>query len=251
MTRPRPCAPNPRDVIRHVAVVVPACDESATIGGTLHSISAAFRRLPSRVSGSCVVVLDNCTDDTAQVVAAGVGRRRTPAPVVVSSRYACAGAARGLGARTALRGLDLPLRSIWLANTDADTSVPRDWLVDQVALAERGVDGVAGIVELDARVDERLRRAFDRTYVLGRDGTHHHVHGANLGVRANRYMAVGGFRPLRTAEDHDLWNRIRAVGNCVSTTSVVVRTSGRLVGRAPSGFAGDLAHLAATGLTVA
>ena len=42
---------------------------------------------------------------------------------------------------------------------------------------------------------------------MARDGTHRHVHGANLGVRADLLDAVGGWRRLHTGEDHDLWQR--------------------------------------------
>ncbi|MGB0114120.1 MAG: glycosyltransferase [Ilumatobacteraceae bacterium] len=234
-------------------MVVPARNEASTIGGTVSSISTALHALPDNISTTFVVVLDCCTDDTADVLENAVRRspRWSTPPVVVRSSFGCAGAARALGVRTALDHVRGPLRSVWLANTDADTSVPSTWLVEQVALADRGADGVAGIVDLDDSADERLRRAFGRSYALGLDGTHHHVHGANLGVRADRYLQVGGWRAMQTGEDHDLWNRVRVVGDCVSTTSVVVRTSGRLAGRAPAGFASDLADLAGSGLTVA
>ena len=75
--------------------------------------------------------------------------------------------------------------------------VPSDWLSLQLELADRGADAVAGIVELDVDADDRLRRAFGASYAVGRDGTHRHVHGANLGVRADLQYAVGGWRHLR------------------------------------------------------
>jgi hypothetical protein len=143
------------------------------------------------------------------------------------------------------------VRHIWLANTDADTVVPADWLNVQLDLADHGADAVAGIVELDVDADDRLRQAFGASYRLGRDGTHRHVHGANLGVRADVYRAVGGWRHLRTGEDHDLWKRLLAAGTCVSATASVVRTSGRLAGRAPHGFAADLATIVGQSQTVA
>ena len=45
---------------------------------------------------------------------------------------------------------------------------------------------------------------FRMTYQINTDGTHPHVHGANLGMRADAYLAAGGWNPLPTAEDHDL-----------------------------------------------
>jgi hypothetical protein len=53
---------------------------------------------------------------------------------------------------------------------------------------------------------------------------------------------AGGWRGLSTAEDHDLWNRLKAQGsNCRSAATLAITTSGRLKGRAPCGFAGALA----------
>ncbi len=73
------------------------------------------------------------------------------------------------------------------------------------------------------------------------DGTHPHIHGANLGVRADRYVDVGGWADLKTAEDHDLWGRLRRTGaRLLSSAHLQVVTSGRRIGRAPSGFAGAL-----------
>lgn len=238
------------ETIRHVAVVIPARDEAIILPRTLHSIDAALSELPSGVTGECIVVLDSCRDGSARVAAEALARSRWPS-LVVEADVACAGAARELGARAVFERLVDAPRHVWLANTDADTVVPAEWLRVQLDLANQGADAVAGIVELDVDADERLRRSFGASYPVGRDGTHRHVHGANLGVRASVYGAVGGWQHLRTGEDHELWKRLQTAGSCVSTTASVVRTSGRLVGRAPCGFADDLTALVADGLTVA
>ena len=53
---------------------------------------------------------------------------------------------------------------------------------------------------------------------------------------------VGGWADLKTAEDHDLWGRLRRTGvRLLSSAQLQVVTSGRRVGRAPNGFAGALA----------
>jgi glycosyltransferase involved in cell wall biosynthesis len=238
------------DPIRHVTVVIPARDEAAALSRTLRSIDHALSSLPCGTTGECVVVLDSCRDHSARVTADALTQWRSPS-IVLETDVACAGAARELGSRVALERAAHDVRHIWLANTDADTVVPADWLNVQLDLADHGADAVAGIVELDVDADDRLRRAFGASYRLGRDGTHRHVHGANLGVRADVYRAVGGWRHLRTGEDHDLWKRLLAAGRCVSATASVVRTSGRLAGRAPHGFAADLATIVGQGQTVA
>jgi len=161
------------------------------------------------------------------------------------------GAARSLG--TALVVTDAARRGItpdrlWLAHTDGDTSVTPDWLTQQLDIAVQGVDAVAGIVQLDESAPTSLVRRFRSHYSVDSDGTHTHVHGANIAMRASTYLDAGGWDTRRTGEDHDLWRRLRIVGHCVSSTAIVVRTSPRTLGRAPNGFAADLRALGGSGV---
>ena len=122
--------------------------------------------------------------------------------------------------------------------------MPPDWLVDQLQLAEHEVEAVAGTVSVDNFDDHEPAVAdrFRNSYTIGSDGTHPHIHGANLGLRADAYMRAGGWADLSTAEDHDLWGRLVRVGaKTVSTARIEVVTSGRRTGRAPRGFADALA----------
>jgi hypothetical protein len=117
-------------------------------------------------------------------------------------------------------------------------------LLDQVAVATRGFAAVAGIVDVDSfdEHDHTVEERFRQTYLIRTDGTHPHVHGANFGVRADAYLRVGGWRDFSTAEDHDLWERLRHDGGPqFSDASLRVITSGRRLGRAPLGFAAALA----------
>ena len=134
-----------------------------------------------------------------------------------------------------------------MSNTDADTHVPLEWLQRHLDFADAGDTGVAGVVELevDTVEAEAVQAHFQRTYLYGADGTHLHVHGANLGVRADAYLAVGGWSALALAEDHCLWTRLRLAGwRLRSTIHSRVTTSARLQGRASGGFADTLmAHM--------
>ena len=77
---------------------------------------------------------------------------------------------------------------------------------------------------------------------------HPHVHGANLGVRGDTYLAAGGFRNVAAHEDVLLRDAVRALGGIVvSTGSGPVLTSGRQRGRAPAGLAHYLRELNAQG----
>lgn len=225
-----------------VTVVVPARNEAESIDRCLDSICAARERLPATVTATIVVVADRCRDDTVRrAFDRLVGH---PGDLVLETDMGRAGAARQLGARRAMFDLGVDPGRAWIANTDADTVVDPDWLTVQLDLAASGVVGVAGIVRLHRdSPDLALVESFERSYVTAHDGSHPHVHGANLGFRADAYEAVGGWNPLATGEDHDLWHRLSRFGPVTATTSLAVTTSARTRGRAPNGFAADLALL--------
>jgi cellulose synthase/poly-beta-1,6-N-acetylglucosamine synthase-like glycosyltransferase len=224
----------------HIAILIPARDEELLLPRCLRSVACARAALPSHVTSDVVFVADRCTDSTfsiANKLLRGQG-------IATTSHYGVVGRARSLAAEIALSRYPGALNRCWLANTDADCELPRTWLTDQLALAEQDVEAVAGIVCVDS-FDEHEGHVVDRfreAYLVHPDGTHPHVHGANLGVRADVYRMAGGWNDLSTAEDHDLWNRLNALGrNCCSVSALEITTSGRVTGRAPNGFAGTLA----------
>lgn len=226
-----------------IGVVIPARDESATIAECLASVRRSFLATPGAMSLWIVVVADDCTDGTAQIARTVIG----DSGEVIECTVRSAGAARRLGAEAVLAHFrHHPRNRLWLANTDADTRVPDAWLPLHLELAAEGATAVAGIVMLDvSTAGEVVSRLFRETYRLDADGSHTHVHGANLGVRADAYLDVGGWSHARLAEDHCLWSRLRRAGwRLRSSVRSVVTTSGRLQGRAPGGFADTLrAHV--------
>jgi cellulose synthase/poly-beta-1,6-N-acetylglucosamine synthase-like glycosyltransferase len=131
---------------------------------------------------------------------------------VIECRLQSPGHARLRGTQAALRHFAgvVPNR-LWLANTDADTLVPVDWLTRHLSFADRGSAAVAGIVKVEAvpGLDTTEMASLMSHYTLADDGTHTHVHGANFGVRADAYRHAGGWKPISVGEDHCLWNRIR------------------------------------------
>lgn len=224
-----------------VAIVVPARDEEVLLGGCLRAITLARRRLgraAPQISSVAVLVLDDCTDGSAAVAA------QFPDVVVVHSRAGMVGAARSEGVAHALDLLPGPPASCWIASTDADSVVPPNWLVHQLTLAQQGAELVLGTVVPDRRglplatFDQWLARNPQH------DG-HPYVHGANLGIRGDAYLQVGGFAPVAEHEDAMLAKAVReSGGNVVATAAFPVATSGRMVGRTPGGLAGYLAALA-------
>lgn len=228
-----------RPALTTVRVVIPARNEEESLPSTLASVERAVAELRARHSGmsvSVTVVLDACTDRTAAVV------EGQPDLTTVAVAFACVGASRAAGVRAASVGDD-PVRT-WIANTDADTLVPADWLVVQVELADAGADVVTGTVEPDATglTPDLLSRWWARhTLAEG----HPHVHGANLGVRLHAYESAGGFTAMDAHEDVDLLGRLVAGGHAhVATARIHAVTSARLQGRAPEGFAHYLGELA-------
>lgn len=227
---------------RHVGVVVPAHDEADRLGRCLSSIAAAagVARQVCGVSVDVVVVLDACSDGTAAV--AGAAGVRTVATSVRN-----VGAARALGTAAVLDRVATATPT-WLVTTDADTTVPRDWLVGHLRRAARGADLVVGTVEVGdwSGWPAGLAAAFTADYGTPADGDDHpHVHGANLGISAAAHRRIGGFAALAVAEDHRLVRDAVAAGLRVDRTrSVPVRTSARPDGRAAGGFSAHLAELA-------
>jgi hypothetical protein len=227
-------------MVDRVLVVIPVRDEAFLLGRQLEAVataSAALRRTRPDVEVSATVVLDCCRDESADV-ADGF-----PDVRAVTVDVGCVGTARRIGIEQARRHPPAGADRTWVACTDADSEVPGHWLTAQLALAARGFDLVIGTVWPDAgdSSPERLARWWSR-HTLHED--HPHVHGANLGFRLSAYDAVGGFRALATGEDVDLVERLRDAGTSWTAASRhPVLTSGRLVGRAPAGFADYLLSL--------
>lgn len=243
-----------------VCVVVPVHDEQELLGRCIaalrHAVAHEARR-PGGVRVEVVLVLDGCTDGSAAIA------RLSPFHVVEVS--ACrVGAARAVGVDVALAAVLDPggtvapggpatapedpaivrggegapgLDQVWVASTDADSAVPVHWVSSQVALADAGADVVVGTVRPDpADLSPRQRVAWEATHVPGH--ANGHVHGANLGMRADVYRAAGGYPPVDEHEDVDLVARARATGaRVVASDDAWVLTSGRQQGRTPGGYA--------------
>ena len=223
-----------------MVVVVPAHDEAVLLPSCLASLALAADVVADRALVHTVVVADSCTDTTETIAKAYDA-------AVIEVAYRNVGAARAAGVTVGLGALGVwPSSRTWLASTDADTVVPRDWLTRQLDLADTGVTAVAGVVRVDSFSDHPTgtAQAFAALYAGQPHVGHSHVHGANIGTRADAYQRAGGWGELQLAEDHDLWRRLRDVGErCLATTSLWVTTSGRALGRAEGGFADLLTGL--------
>jgi cellulose synthase/poly-beta-1,6-N-acetylglucosamine synthase-like glycosyltransferase len=229
-----------RPKIRGVVVAIPARNEAPSIGLTLSSILSSVQDLPASVSTIVCVACDSCVDGTvAEVRLVNTGDTTV---VIVEGMWQSVGGARRAAVQAGLDSLltvGLSPEHVWITTTDADTTVGPDWVSRQLRYAELGLDAVAGVVSLRRDADLTLvtEEIFHDMYKVARHG-HSHVHGANLGVRADAYVVAGGFPILPASEDRELWNSLLASGyHCHASNRLRVSTSARLHGRVEEGFA--------------
>ena len=227
------------DRVEAVAVVVPARDEAEHLASCLASVRAAARAC--RVPVAVVVVLDCCQDDSAHVAREAM-RSHTGPWCVVDAVARCVADVRDDGIEAALELLALPEHAVWVANTDADTYVGTDWLERHRGFADAGADLVAGFAVLDddpsLSAVARLGYAAHMASQARTDGTHVHVYGANLGVRASTWRGAGGFPRVPVGEDTALVDAVtRAGARVVRPVQPTVVTSARRRGRAGGGLA--------------
>ncbi|MET0736227.1 MAG: glycosyltransferase family A protein [Microbacterium sp.] len=223
MTRDRPSA---------AAVVIPAHNEEELLGDCLASVEVATKaacRVVPHVS--VYVVLDACTDASRAVAE----RYNVEIVTVDAGRV---GAARGAGVAAAIRAhAGGALSRLWIAHTDADSTVPSHWLTHQLRLARRGADIVVGTVRPDFRdLSADQVHAWHATHTPG--VANGHVHGANLGTRASTLVGAGGFEDTDEHEDVWLVAEARSRGaRLVASDAAWVQTSGRQTGRTAGGYA--------------
>ncbi len=234
-----------RTGIERTGIVVPARNERALLARCIRSLAASVQH--TSTPATIVVVLDSCTDDSAEVAAALV--RELPVEIVVlPSSAACVGGARAEGVRHLLARFDPA--TLWIATTDADSIVPPHWIGGHLAHARDGADVVAGTVDVHdwTAWPADLRAAYHAGYARpAAAGGHGHIHGANLGVWASTYLQAGGFPRTRYDEDVHLVRRAAAAGAMIAwATDIPVVTSSRPINRAPRGFGQYLHSVART-----
>lgn len=214
------------DPVRDVVVVVPAHNEQDRLPACLESLAVAAKRVPVPVT--VIVVLDACTDDSHEVISGSVRTLRIAARNVGAARSA---GFAGVGATSG--------EQTWCATTDADSVVPVTWLEGHLRHHRQGAEAVVGTVCVDwQHHTSATRRTYERLYGLQEGQTsHRHVHGANMGIRADVYWRVGGFQPLPVGEDADLVSRLVQAGARIAWDRTnPVMTSDRLDCRVTGGF---------------
>lgn len=237
----------------HVRVLIPARNEEHLLPSALHAVRSALRLArdvlalpiapdslgcgveigswqPRNLETHITVIADLCTDRTAAIAA-------ELADEVLVTRSGTPGAARAAGLlHYRDESLDADDDNVLLMCTDADSVVPAEWVVEHLRHRWAGADAIAGKVAVQDWLTRTpaLRRRYEQDYAGGRG----HVHGANLGISAAAYQAVGGFAPLEVGEDQDMVDRLHRAGFQVhECLSLPVVTSARAQSRVAAGFA--------------
>ncbi len=232
-----------------LVIAVPAKDEADLLAACLDSVIAALAG--TRIPTTIVLVAHRCSDSTEAVAREAFSSLPNPVEgLVVRLDTGTVATARANGAMAGLCQLaayGVPFEQTWLLSTDADSRVPPDWISRYWPHLRSGASAVTGMVRVNgwedgpALVSSRTSEAYRQIVSAGLHGnTHDHVYGANLAVRADAYLDVGGWPDQVPGEDAALIAALRRHGRLVtSAPEVIVNTSGRLLARAPGGL-GDL-----------
>jgi GT2 family glycosyltransferase len=240
-------------------IAIPVRNEAERIARCLNAIDAQSGLAPGRLG--LVLFLNNCTDDTARIVAERVPGLSIPVRVIERVH---AGAHAGWARRAAMDAAVAWLEeagtaaSGTLLTTDADSIVPPDWVAANLAALEAGADAVAGRVELipeeaallppSLPARGRLEDTYDAliTEMEARIDPdphdpwpcHRTTIGASLAVRLSAYCDVGGMPEIPLGEDGAFVGALLQRGFRVRhDRAVLVLISARLTGRAAGGVA--------------
>ena len=257
-------APRPELV---VSVIIPAKNEVTNLPATLAALAAqttlAGQPLPLG-SFEVIVLANNCTDATAEVVRQQA--QRLPvltlhvAELCLPAAKAHVGRARRLLMDEACARLEAVERPAGIiASTDADTCVAPTWIAAIQAEILAGADAVGGriLTEITGRALQPLRRIQVRDAAYRQlcarledliDPTpidpwprHHQHFGASLALTARAYRQVGGLPEVRFLEDEALCQALRRQDlGLRHSPQVQVLTSARREGRVEVGLSWQL-----------
>jgi glycosyltransferase involved in cell wall biosynthesis len=226
-------------------------DEAKRIGNCLAALSRQ-----SVPPGHVVLVLNNCTDGTADTV------RAEPKPPYELSVIECqlegpaasAGVARGL----AMQHAASLVKNGVILTTDADGEVPADWIKLNLRAIAEGADAVCGRAVIDPieallipqhlHDDDAQEVAYGHTLdqirsIILPDAAdpwprHQEDSGASIAITASMFRRIGGLPHLPSGEDRALIGSLGAIDARVRhDPQISVVVSGRIEGRAGGGMA--------------
>jgi glycosyltransferase involved in cell wall biosynthesis len=230
-----------------LGIVIPVHNEEERLESALGSIFDAVRVLRPKMKWAVAIVLDDCTDASNEIAQAWM---RNPRVILVRCSVGNVGNARRAGCTALLRQwVDIDPAHVWLSTTDADSTVPEEWLAAQIHAHEGGADvwsGRVSVMDWGSHSSDTSTK-WEREY----NNETAPIHGASLGFNARTYLNAGGFRPIATGEDRALFKAMLDSGARVHLNSTHnVLTSARRSARAPLGFAHALNAIALRSATL-
>jgi len=249
------------------SVVIPARDEECGVTRALdalaHSCDHLGRRLDPR-TWEVLLLCNNCRDDTARVARKWSARRPDVALHVVEAWFDKGEANIGTVRRALMDAACARLESLptspiprFIASTDADTRVARDWLWENARAIEAGAEAVGGRIFVEPDGNAQTRRAYllDTAYRLQAARLesaldpnqcdpwprHFQFFGASLSLTPRAYRKVGGVPPVPCLEDMALERElVRADVSIRHSPRVRAVTSARHDGRVARGLSSQL-----------
>lgn len=233
-----------------MVICVPARNEEQALPALLDALSGLDGE-----NGAIAVCmyLDACVDGSEALLRQAAERVPFALKLEVGRDHRASNAGLARGAAMAMGLKHLAGAEGLMFTTDADSWPRRDWIgAGRTALAQADVaagrilrrhaatDGPQSRVELYYDRLHAYRRRIDPVPWEARE-THHFGGGANMAIRSSVYRTLGGFRPLPSGEDATLLDDAARAGFRVRRDgAMVVETSSRRDGRAPSGLASAL-----------
>jgi hypothetical protein len=237
-----------------LVVAIPVKDEAERIASCLRALS----RQSGISQHQIVLLLNNCTDDSAAVVKDLAPNLPIPVhqfEVTLPPEHAYAGYARRLAMQAAE---DFVAPQGVLLTTDADACVYPNWIATNLFALREGADAVAGCIEINpaeaALIPPKLHQddARECAYAALLDEIdarldwdpadpwprHSEQSGASIAVTVDAYRRAGGIPWVPLGEDRAFFEALRRIDARIRhTPEVRVVVSGRILGRAAGGMA--------------
>jgi len=253
-----------------ILVAVPAQNESAALPHLIDSLGKQVdAKGRARNDFHTVILVNNSSDNSESVAVRSLRANQLPGTVFsLRTRHRpTIGYLRRVLMNRCLEIMQ-PTRQTgsleeWIAWTDADCTVHKDWITHTDQLMQKGAGAVGGHIEVtydsegEAHHVHRLRYEYHRHLNLlwrrlsdHRDdqiSEHHFNCGASLAISAKAYSKIGRIPDISTEEDKLVWQRIAQKGyRTVRSRRVRVQTSARREGRCHAGLASQLRDMDST-----
>lgn len=194
-----------------ISVVIPAYNEEKYITKTLESLNNQTHK-----AWEIIVVDNNSTDKTANA------SKNMRAKIIQENKKGI-GYARRAGFNSASGDI--------IATTDADTILPKNWLlkINETFNENKDIVAIGGPYMFDTKKKKILIKIISKIWIWGDSflNSGNNIPGVNMAVKKHAYEAVGGFRNNKYFEDLDLSLRLKKYGKILFLKDLLVTTSFR------------------------